>query len=85
MDTEITIESQAKPTVDANVFRNGLGCLGKTFNNARHAYLSLNIQSKSLDTLHVSPDPAILVLFLGNPKVQIPCFHRCFRQQPHYT
>ena len=44
--------------VDESVFRNGLGCLGKTFNNARHAYLSLNIQSKSLDTINVSINSA---------------------------
>ena len=44
--------------VEESVFRNGLGCLGKTFNNARHAYLSLNISSKALDTINVSTDSA---------------------------
>lgn len=43
-----------KPEADNNVFRNGLSCLGKTFNNARHAYLKLNIQNKSLFTINVS-------------------------------
>ena len=47
-------KSSNKPEADPSVFRNGLSCLGKTFNNARHAYLKLNIQNKSLSTIHVS-------------------------------
>ena len=43
-----------KPEADVQVFRNGLSCLGKTFNNARHAYLKLNIQNKALSTINVS-------------------------------
>ena len=39
--------------VDAQTFRQGLSCLGKTFNNARHAYLKMDIASKSLVTLKV--------------------------------
>ena len=37
--------------VDAQIFRDGLSCLGKTFNNARHAYLKLNVNHQSLSTL----------------------------------
>ena len=40
--------------VDVTIFREGLSCLGKTFNNARHAYLNLTIANKSLTTLKVS-------------------------------
>ena len=40
--------------VDTALFRAGLSCLGKTFNNARHAYLKLNINDKSLTTIKVS-------------------------------
>ena len=40
--------------VSSQVFREGLSCLGKTFNNARHAYLKLNINDKSLTTIKVS-------------------------------
>ena len=39
--------------VDAQTFRQGLSCLGKTFNNARHAYLKMDIAGKSLLTLKV--------------------------------
>ena len=39
--------------VDAQTFRQGLSCLGKTYNNARHAYLKMDIAGKSLDTLKV--------------------------------
>lgn len=35
-------------------FRKGLNCLGKTFNNARHAYLSLNLKALNLDSINVS-------------------------------
>jgi len=37
--------------VDKKIFREGLSCLGKTFNNARHAYLKMNINEKALSTL----------------------------------
>ena len=40
--------------VDAQTFRQGLSCLGKTFNNARHAYLRMDISNKSLSSLKVS-------------------------------
>ena len=37
--------------VDPQIFKDGLSCLGKTFNNARHAYLKLNINKRELSTL----------------------------------
>ena len=37
--------------VDTALFRAGLSCLGKTFNNARHAYLKMDISQKSLTSL----------------------------------
>ena len=44
-------EDPAEIAVDAQTFRDGLSCLGKTFNNARHAYLKLNVNDRSLTTL----------------------------------
>ena len=40
--------------VDQQTFRKGLSCLGKTFNNARHAYLKLDISQSELSTIKVS-------------------------------
>ena len=40
--------------VDATLFRQGLSCLGKTFNNARHAYLKLDISNNELESIKVS-------------------------------
>ena len=40
--------------VDIQLFREGLSCLGKTFNNARHAYLKLNMSDKALTSIKVS-------------------------------
>ena len=40
--------------VDQQTFRKGLSCLGKTFNNARHAYLKLDISQCELSTIKVS-------------------------------
>jgi hypothetical protein len=37
--------------VDQQTFRKGLSCLGKTFNNARHAYLKLDISQSELSTI----------------------------------
>lgn len=39
--------------LDKSVFHSGLGTIGKTFNNARHAYLSLVISNKELRTIKV--------------------------------
>ena len=40
--------------MDPALIRKNLYNLGKTFNNARHAYLSLNISQNSLPTINVS-------------------------------
>lgn len=40
--------------VDDQVFKKGLSCLGKTFNNGRHAYLSLTISNNNLVSIVVS-------------------------------
>ena len=40
--------------IDDQIFKNGLSCLGKTFNNARHAYLNLNISNHNLVSIVVS-------------------------------
>ena len=37
------VDDPNEADVDPQVFRNGLSCLGKTFNNARHAYLKMNV------------------------------------------
>ena len=48
------LDDPSETAVDVAIFRGGLSCLGKTFNNARHAYLKLAIPDKSLSTLKVS-------------------------------
>ena len=40
--------------VDVQLFKEGLSCLGKTFNNARHAYLKLDISKNELSGIKVS-------------------------------
>ena len=47
-------DDPSEEAVSTQVFREGLSCLGKTFNNARHAYLKLNISEKALTTIKVS-------------------------------
>ena len=48
------VDDPNEAEVDRQIFREGLSCLGKTFNNARHAYLKLNISEKTLTTIKVS-------------------------------
>ena len=57
-------EDPNEEAVSTQIFREGLSCLGKTFNNARHAYLKLNICDKSLTTIKVS-DFLYLLIELG--------------------
>ena len=38
--------------VDEQIFKNGLHCIGKTFNNARHAFLSLSIPNNKLTMIN---------------------------------
>ncbi len=47
------LKMMSKEPIDQEIFRNGLSCLGKTFNNARHAYLTLNIQNNQLVSIVV--------------------------------
>ena len=48
------IDDPNEEAVDVSIFREGLSCLGKTFNNARHAYLKLTINERGLSTIKVS-------------------------------
>ena len=45
------LEDPNEAAVDPQIFREGLSCLGKTFNNARHAYLRMNVCGRELTTL----------------------------------
>ena len=71
--------------VDPQLFRKGLSCLGKTFNNARHAYLKLDISGNELKTVKVSICFDLLKLtdvftLIGYWTLQIPSVYRCFKQ-----
>ena len=69
--------------VDVAIFREGLSCLGKTFNNARHAYLSLTISDKSLSTLKVSRLYYLLkhhLIYIGYWTLQVPSVHQRLKQ-----
>ena len=48
------LKLMSKEPIDQEIFKNGLSCLGKTFNNARHAYLTLNISNNQLVSIVVS-------------------------------
>jgi hypothetical protein len=48
------LKEMSKEPIDDEIFKSGLSCLGKTFNNARHAYLSLNISNHQLVSIVVS-------------------------------
>ena len=45
---------KSEEEMDVGLIRKNLYNLGKTFNNARHAYLSLNISANTLPTINVS-------------------------------
>jgi len=57
------LDDPNEAAVETQIFREGLSCLGKTFNNARHAYLKLNISDKTLTTLKVSHQSIVLLTF----------------------
>ncbi len=42
------LKEMSKEPIEDEIFKRGLSCLGKTFNNARHAYLNLNISNNNL-------------------------------------
>jgi hypothetical protein len=44
----------SKQPIEDQIFKEGLSCLGKTFNGARHAYLTLSISNKDLVSIVVS-------------------------------
>lgn len=48
------LKEMSMEPIDPSIFKNGLSCLGKTFNNARHAYLNLNISNHNLVSIVVS-------------------------------
>ena len=48
------LKEMSREPVDDQIFKKGLSCLGKTFNNARHAYLSLNVSNNNLVSVVVS-------------------------------
>jgi sensor c-di-GMP phosphodiesterase-like protein len=47
-------EEQQAEVIDKELVKTSLYNLGKTFNNARHAYLSVNLGNQSLTTINVS-------------------------------
>jgi sensor c-di-GMP phosphodiesterase-like protein len=47
-------EDHQEEQIDKELIKQSLYNLGKTFNNARHAYLSLNLSNNSLTTINVS-------------------------------
>ena len=48
------LKEMSKEPIDAQIFKNGLSCLGKTFNNGRHAYLNVTISNNNLVSIVVS-------------------------------
>ena len=76
------LKQLSKESVEDQIFKAGLSCLGKTFNNGRHAYLNLTISNNNLVSIVVSTITArFTIVQIGNRKVQIPAKHRCFKQQ----
>jgi sensor c-di-GMP phosphodiesterase-like protein len=49
----MSAEENQVEVIDKELVRTSLYNLGKTFNNARHAYLSLNLASNALSTINV--------------------------------
>jgi hypothetical protein len=48
------LKEMSKEPIDDQIFKQGLSCLGKTFNNGRHAYLNMNIANNNLVSVVVS-------------------------------
>ena len=48
------LKLMSKDAIDPEIFTKGLSCLGKTFNNARHAYLNLNISNNNVVSVVVN-------------------------------
>jgi len=47
------LKELSRESIDDELFKKGLSCLGKTFNNARHAYLTLTISNNNLVSIVV--------------------------------
>lgn len=54
MSDEEHAQQQQEECVPSNLIRASLSNLGKTFNNARHAFLSCNLANNQLATVNVS-------------------------------
>ena len=65
------LKMMSKEPIDVQIFKQGLSCLGKTFNNARHAYLTLNIQNNNLVSIVVCLS-LNNIHNIGNIEVQVP-------------
>lgn len=50
----MSADHNSEEVLPAELFHNSLYNLGKTFNNSRHAYLSLNLANQSLNHINVS-------------------------------
>jgi len=48
------LKEMSKQPIDDQIFKDSLSCLGKTFNGARHAYLTLGISNRDLVSIVVS-------------------------------
>ena len=57
---------QEEECLAPELFKQSLFNLGKTFNNARHAYLSLNLASNSLSHVNVSPHTHLPIISYCN-------------------
>jgi hypothetical protein len=54
------LKEMSKQPIEDQIFKDGLSCLGKTFNGARHAYLTLSISNKDLVSIVVSTSLSML-------------------------
>ncbi len=48
------LKELSRQPIDDQIFKAGLTCLGKSFNNGRHVYLNLNISNNNLVSIVVS-------------------------------
>lgn len=87
------LKEMSKEPIDSEIFKQGLYCMGKTFNNSRYTYLSLNIQNNNLVSIVVStrlssfysgsssPHQENNHLHVGYRQVQVSTKCRRFKQQ----
>lgn len=60
------LKMMSKEAIDPQIFKSGLHTLGKTFNNARHAYLGLNISNKNIVSIVVSAFPLMTLKVISD-------------------